>query len=113
MDLNGKETYFTANNSEELLYALNNKEPYIIISREYKNEFLETTELSLTENELMGLELGFRGTASLWGEIFYQIINLFSKDSKEKKKIDSKIRKYSIKKRDENDFLLYLRQFDY
>ena len=111
--MDGKDKYFTANNSVELLYALNSKEPYIIISNEYKNEFLETTELSLTENELMGFELGLRGTASLWGEIFYQIINLFSKDSKQKKKIDSKLRKYNLKKRNENDLLLYLRQFDY
>lgn len=113
LNLKGDAKYFTANNSEELLMALKNKEPYIIISRDYRNEFLETTELPLSENEIMGFELGFRGTGRLWGEIFYQIINIFSKDSKETKQIERKLRKYSLKKWNEQELLLYLRQFDY
>ena len=108
-----KDKYFTAKNAEELLFALKNKEPYIIISSDFRKEFLETTQLPLTENELIGLELGFQGTARVWGEIFYQFINVFSKRSRQQKKIDSIIRKYSVKKWNENEILLYLRQFDY
>lgn len=61
----------------------------------------------------MPFELGFGGTAGIWSEIFYQIINAFGKEDKQQKKIDSKVRKYNFKKLNENELLLYLRQLDY
>ena len=105
--------YLKVNNAEELLSALKNKESYIIIQDDFKREFMENTQLPLNENELMGFELGFGGSAGIWSEIFYQIINVFSKGTKQQKKIDSTIRKYSLKKLNENEILLYLRQLDY
>ncbi|MFD2761733.1 hypothetical protein [Lentibacillus juripiscarius] len=98
MELEEKDGYFTANNAEELLSALKNKESHIIIQEDFKKEFEENTQLPLTENEQMGFQLGFRGTAGIWGEIIFQVINKFSKGSRQQKKIDSKLRKYSLKK---------------
>ncbi len=105
--------YFKANNAEELLFALKNKESHIIIQEDFKKEFEENTQLPLTESEQMGFHLGFRGTAGIWGEIIFQLINRFSRGSKQQKKIDNKIRKYSIKKLSEQEILLYLRQLEY
>jgi hypothetical protein len=108
-----KDEYYIANNAEELLLALKKNEPYIIIRGDYKKEFEENTQLPLTENEIMGFELGFRGWGGILAEVFFQMINLFGKGSKQQKKIDSRIRKYIVKKRNEEEILLYLRRFDY
>ncbi|MFC3016666.1 hypothetical protein ACFOEL_09700 [Virgibacillus litoralis] len=113
MEFKENASYFKANNAEELLVALTNKESHIIIQEDYKKEFEENTQLPLTENEQLGFHLGFRGTAGIWGGIIFQLINRFSMGSKQQKKIDSKIRKYSIKKLNEQEILLYLRQLEY
>ena len=113
MESKKREDYYQANNAEELLFALKNKESYIIIQDDFKKEFEKNTQLPLTETEEMGFQLGFGGTAGIWSEIYFQIINASSKGSKQQKKIDSKIRKYNLKKFNKNEILLYLRQLDY
>ncbi|TRM11988.1 hypothetical protein FH966_09985 [Lentibacillus cibarius] len=104
--------HFVAGNAEELLSALENKEPYILIPKYFKGKFLENTQLPLTEKEQMGFELGSRGTANLLSSPLFHLINWLSKDSKQQKRIDSKIRKYTLKEQGDN-LLLYLRQLDY
>ncbi|WP_382398942.1 hypothetical protein [Lentibacillus salinarum] len=99
--------------AEELLTALKNKENYIIIQEDYKKEFEENAQLSLTETEEMAFRLGLRGWAGIWGGIFLHMINFFSKGGKQQKKIDSRIRQYSVKKLNEDEILLYLRQLEY
>ncbi|MGP4108854.1 hypothetical protein [Virgibacillus sp. L01] len=113
MEVKENAGYIKANNAEELLFTLKNKESHIIIQEDYKKEFEENAQLPLTENEQMGFHLGFRGTAGICGEIIFQLINRFSRGSKQQKKIDSKIRIYSIKKLSEQKILLYLRQLEY
>ncbi|GIN72932.1 hypothetical protein J14TS2_34070 [Bacillus sp. J14TS2] len=103
---------FVVNSTEELLSALEKKAPLILITKFYKKEFLEHAELPLTELEQMGLELGFHGGAELTSGPLFQLINFLSKDSKQQKKIASKLRKYTLKQKDD-DLLLYLRQLDY
>lgn len=103
---------FVANNAEELLSALEKKESFILISKHFKSDFLENTQLPMTEKEEMGFELGFRGIANMLATPIFHLINWISKDSNQQKRIDSKIRKYTVKKQDE-DLLLYLRQLDY
>src|SRR5699024_10704679 len=100
------------NNSEELLAALENKEPSILIPQQFKSEFLVNTQLPMSENEKLGFELGFRGAATLTDTTIFHLINWLSKDSKQQKRIDSKIRKYTLKKYNEG-LLLYLSQLDY
>src|SRR5699024_7070035 len=100
------------NNSEELLAALENKEPSILIPQHFKSELLENTQLLMSENEKSGFELGFRGAAKLTATPIFHLINWLSNDSKQQKRIDSKIRKYTLKKYNE-DLLLYLSQLDY
>lgn len=104
--------YFVANNAEELLFALDNSESYIVIPKAFKEEFLEKTQLPLTETGQMGFELGFRGTANLLSSPFFHLLNWLSDDSKQQKQIDSKVRKYSLKKQ-EDEVILYLRQLDF
>lgn len=113
MKMKNEDSYFVANNAEELLRGLNNKESYILITKDYMKDFIEQTELPLSENEQLGFNLGFRGGAGIFSEILYQLINKFSDGSKQQKQIDSRIRKYIVKKLDEGEILLYLRQLDY
>src|SRR5699024_7670264 len=95
------------NNSEELLAALENKEPSILIPQHFKSEFLENTQLPMSENEKLGFELGFRGAANLTATPIFHLINWCSKYRKQKHMIDSIIRKYTLKKYNE-DLLLYV-----
>lgn len=88
--------YFTARNDDELLFALKNKESYIIIHKDFKDEFLKKTQLPVTETEEMAFQLGFNGWAGIVGEIFFHMINFFNKGSKQQKKIDSRLRKYDL-----------------
>lgn len=104
---------YIAHNNEELLDALNKKETYIIITEDFKKTFLETSQEPFTANETMGVNLGSAGGASLFGELFYQIGKLFSNDPSEQKKIDSKLRSYTLKKTTNGELLLYLSQLDY
>lgn len=101
-----------ANDREELLAALNEKSANILIPKMYKEEFLDKTNLPLTENEEMAFEIGFSGGAGVFSSLIYFVMNLLSKDDHMQKKIDSKLRKYHIKKH-MDDLLLSLRQLDY
>jgi len=103
---------FVADNAEQLLSALEKKESSILIPKYFKDEFVRNTQLPMTETEQIGLEVGSRGTANLSASPIFHLINWFSKGSKQQKKIDSKIRKYTLKEQGE-DLLLYLRQLDY
>lgn len=110
---------FEVLNVEDLLLAFENKEPYILIRGEYINDIKSLVKSQLSENELLGLELGSAGTANILAEGFYQLANIFGNKKDEQKKIEkieSKLRLYKIKKNDENnenELLLYLRQLDY
>lgn len=104
--------YFVANNADELLSALEKKKSSVLIPKHFKNEFLENTQLPMTETGQLGLELGSRGTANLSASPLFHLINWLSKDSKQQKRIDSKIRKYTLKDQGD-DLLLYLSQLDY
>lgn len=101
-----EEELVVVNNQDELLSALKNQAHFIRIEGDYKEDFLEDTDIPLSENEKMPLELGFRGTAGLGGEIFYQIINAFSKEEKEQKQIDSKVRQYTVERLSDGVLLL-------
>src|SRR5699024_3977630 len=100
------------NNSEELLAELENKEPSILIPQHFKSEFLENTQLPMSENEKLGFELGFRGASNLTATPIIHLLKWLSKDSKIQKKIDSKIHKYTLKKYNK-DILIYLSQLHY
>ncbi|WP_249870059.1 hypothetical protein [Oceanobacillus saliphilus] len=107
-----RKDYFEARNSDELLFALKDKESYIIIHKDFKDEFLKKTQLPVTEKEEMAFQLGFNGWAQVFGGVFFHIINYFSKGNKQQKEIDSKLRKYNFKKWNENEIFLYLRELN-
>lgn len=104
---------FEVYNPEELLIAFDNKESFIVIKGDYKNKIEELAKSQLSETETLGLELGSAGAVTILAEGFYQLANLFSKKDDEQKKIESQFRKYKIKKINEKELLLSLRQLDY
>lgn len=111
--LEQENAYFEAFNVDDLLLAFKNKETYIVIKGEYKKEIDQFAEAQLSETETLRLELGSAGTVTILAEAIFQLANLFSNKDAEQKKIESQIRKYKIKKINENELLLYLRQLDY
>jgi len=111
--LENENAIFEVFNAEDLLLAFDNKESFIVIKGEYKNKIEELAKSQLSETETLGLELGSAGTVNILAEGFYQLANLFSKKDDDQKKIESQFRKYKIKKNNENELLLSLRQLDY
>ncbi len=61
----------------------------------------------------LGFELGSAGMITIFAEAIYQFSNLFSNKDDVEKQIESQMRKYKMKKINENEYLLYLRQIDY
>ncbi|WP_216879317.1 hypothetical protein [Virgibacillus pantothenticus] len=104
---------FVAANMDDLLLALKNKAPQILIKDEFKNEVISLTEHSLSEKETLGFELGSAGTSNFLAELFYQITNKFSNKPNEAKTIESKLRKYKLKKNSKEEIILSLQQLDY
>jgi len=100
---------FVAGTAEELLDALKLKADYILITKYYKREFLDKTELPLPE---MGFFSGTRMAASAGGSPVFLFLNWLEKNDKQQRKIDSKVQKYMLKEHGE-DLLLYLRQLTY
>lgn len=100
---------FVAKNAEDLLSALERKADKILITKHYREEFLENTELPLGEDNYFS---SIRSSAGLGSNPVFLLMNRFSKDDKQQRKIDSKVQKYILKESGE-DLLLYLRQFDY
>ncbi|WP_419959861.1 hypothetical protein [Psychrobacillus sp. BM2] len=111
--LEQENVYFEAFNVDHLLLAFKNKETHIVIKGEYKKEIDKFTNAQLSDTETLGLELGSAGTITILAEVILQIANLFSSKEADQKKIESQIRKYKIKRINENELLLYLRQLDY
>ncbi len=113
LQLEQENPYYEASNAEDLLLAFKNKENYILIKGKYKEEILEFAEAQLSETETLGLELGSAGMVTILAEVFYQVANLFSSKDAEYKKVESQIRKYTIKRTNGDDLLLVLRQLNY
>ncbi|WP_414839602.1 hypothetical protein [Carnobacterium sp. TMP28] len=105
--------YHDVRNDDELLEALRKREFYILIKGEYNDKVKKLVKTKLTDDELIGVELGSGGSLSLFSELIYLILNLFSKQSRIDKKLESKIRQYNFKLDNDKNLLLYLRQLDY
>lgn len=111
--LEQQNAYFEVSNAEDLLLAFKNKETHIVIKAEYAKEINSFAEGQLSDTETLGLELGSAGVVTILAEVIYQLANLFSAKDADQKKIESQIRMYKIKRINENELLLYLRQLDY
>lgn len=110
---NNSDSYYEAWNEEELLEGLRKREMSILIKGEYNSKVKKLVKTKLTDDELIGIELGTSGTIGLFSEVIYLILNSFSGQSKIDKKLESKIRQYNFKLDDDKNILLYLRQLDY
>lgn len=112
--LNPEESsYFRANTAEDLLYALENKENYIIVTEDFRKEFERNTQLPLPETEQMGANLGSGGSTAVTGEVLFRMLNFFGKGSRQQKEINKKIRSYQYKQWNDNELLLYRAQLEY
>lgn len=100
-------------NEDELLESLHNREFNILIKGKYNEKVKQLVKTRLSDTEMIGLELGSGGSVSLFAELIYVILNLFSEQSKIDKQLESKIRQYNFKLDDDKNILLYLRQLDY
>lgn len=101
-----------ASTEEELLEKMNSREFYILITDELNEKVQKLLRTTLSDEELMGVELGSAGTLSLLAEIIYKIISTFNGKSKLDRQLENKIRQYKYKIVDKQ-ILLYLRQVDY
>lgn len=106
-------TYFEVWNEDDLLEAFKRKEDYILIQGEYNNEVKKLENSKLTDEELLGLELGSLGIVHFFSESIYKLINVFSDEPKTKQKLEAAIRQYNVKLDEEKRIVLYLRQFVY
>lgn len=113
LKLEKENAFFEAFNAEDLLLAFKNKESHILIKGEYAAELKKIAGSTLSETETLGSELGSAGLTTVFAEVIYQLTNYFSNKGDVEKQIESQIRKYKLKKINENEYLLYLRQIDY
>jgi transcriptional regulator with XRE-family HTH domain len=113
LKLERENAYFEVFNAEDLLLAFKNKESHILIKGDYATELKKIAGSTLSETETLGLELGSGGLITIFAEAIYQLTNYFSNKDDVEKQIESQIRKYKLKKINENEYLLYLRQQDY
>ena len=100
-------------NEAELLAGLERREETLVVKGELRETVRELLKTKLTDEELMGFELGSAGTGNILAEIVYWVIGLFSKQPKLQKDMESAIRKYNAKLDDDKNIVLYLRQLDY
>lgn len=110
---NSIKSYYEVWNEKELLEGLRNRESYILVKGEYKDNVKKLINTKLSDNELMGAELGSAGSLSILSELVHLLINSFSDQSKIEKQLENKIREYNFTLDDNKDILLYLRQFDF
>lgn len=105
-------TYQEVSTEEELLEMMSKREFYILIIGDLNSKVKELLRTTLSDEELMGVELGSAGTISLLSEAIYKIISIAEGKPKLDRKLESKIRQYNFKIKDEQ-ILLYLKQLDY
>lgn len=106
-------TYFEVWNEKDLLEGFKRKEDYMLIQGEYNKEVKTLVDSKLSDEELLGLELGSSGLVYIFSELVYKLINAFSDEPKTKRKLEDAIRQYNVKLDEEKRIVLYLRQFDY
>lgn len=106
-------TYFEVWNEKDLLEGFKRKEEYMLIQGEYNKEVKTLVDSKLSDEELLGLELGSSGLVYIFSELVYKLINAFSDEPKTKRKLEDAIRQYNVKLDEEKRIVLYLRQFDY
>lgn len=107
----GKEIH-EVRNEKELLEKMKKQEFYILVKDELNEKVKSLLRTKISDEGLMGAELGSAGTNSLLSEIIYKLVSYFKSDSKTERLLESKIRQYNFKMQ-EGEILLYLRQLDY
>lgn len=100
---------------DELFSALKEKYDYILIKGELVSDIHTIMKGQLSEDEMLGFELGSAGTTSILASVFDAIIDHFSSEKREKidKDIEKKLKIYKIKQLSKDQILLSLRQLDY
>ena len=98
-------SYHEVNTEEELLEKMQDQEFYILIKDDLNEKVKKLLRTRLSDEELMGAELGSAGTNSLLSEIIYKVITMRQIKSETERKLLSKIRQYNFKMKDEEILL--------
>ena len=104
---------YVVENEKDLLDAFNSDKTYILIKDDYEGEVKDLLSTKLSDVEMMGVELGSGGTSPLLAEVVFHLINHFGKGTKERKRLENKIRGYNMKRNADGEMILYWRQLDY
>ena len=107
-----KKQYYEVSTKAELLQRMKERKHYILITDELDADVRKLLKTTLSDEELMGIELGSAGTTGIVAEGIYQILNAFSKKPKIDRQLESAIRQYRFKL-EKNQILLYHKQLDY
>lgn len=104
---------FEAFTPQDLLIGLTEKYDTILISGAYYNEIYKLMKNNLTDNELMGFELGSSGIITIFSYAINSVRSLFSSSDKLDIDIEKKLKSYKIKEISNDSLILSLRQLDY
>lgn len=118
LNLEKENPMFEAFNIEDLIYAFEINEPYILIRGNFNKEVSQLLKTQLTETETLGLELGSAGTINILAEGFSKLSKLLNKDhsTTEVNKYElaeEKLKQYKSKINSKQEVLLYLKQIDF
>lgn len=101
------------NTDAELIKAIDNKEPFLYITPEYREERSEWVGAVLRERDLVGLELGSKGGIHAKESLITWFQNRFSSESDETKHVLNKLRAYRLRENDRAGMLLYKQTLTY
>lgn len=107
-----KPTY-EAYNPNDLLVGLKSKYDKIIIQGAYYKEVKKIMHTQLSDNELLGVELGSAGVLSILIFAIESVMCLFSNSEKIEKEIERRLQLYNILEMTDESLVLGLKQLDY
>lgn len=113
LKLENKQAVTKISNTEDLIEAVEERQAYIYIPEPVRSKQQRLVNSVLTEEDRLGFELGSRGTGNILAEIIYQLGMLLNKESRDFKRIKSKLRHYYVKVHDEHGSLLYEKEQTY
>ena len=111
--LEERQTVVKVSNDQEFIDAINDYATYIFIDPLYKEKRKKLVQSVLTEQDLLGFELGSRGGIHIMDSLFYWIMGHFGTDSKEYKVLENKLRRYRMKANDSEGALIYEQEETY
>lgn len=108
-----KSPVLTITSDEDLKQGLENQNPFILITPEYRKERSKLVGSVLSEKDLLGLELGSRGHIHIADSVINWAFNLFRSVSKDYKQLENKLRAYRLKANDKDGIVIFRQEETY